>query len=160
MILYFANILFFFLSPSCSAQTVDTLAAVKIIHIGEFTGDDHAERFRSLVSKELSDRGFIVTENANTDVTLSGSLQTMDQEDTPAVSTGGMVTVTSPKPRLYCECKTVLISRNGVVLWKWEGSTGSKRPWDTVELEPIANLALKLARALEKDYRKAIKQKK
>jgi hypothetical protein len=154
-----ALILPLFLCLSINAQTVGNLTDVKIIYVGKITGSDRAERFRSLVGKELSDRGFIVTESENAETSLNGVLTVTAQQKTSGVSTGGVITVTPGEPRLSCECKVILRNGDGRILWQWEGSAGSTRFWQTMELEPIANLALKLALALEKAYKKALKKK-
>lgn len=154
-----APILFLLVGLTAGAQSVGSLADVKVIYAGGIVGSDRAERFRSLVAKELSSRGFIVTESENADVTLSGALTVSTQQETSGIATGGVVAVTPGQPRLYYECRVVLKNRDGAVLWQWEGDAGSKRSWESIELEPVASLALKLARALEKDYKKALKKK-
>jgi hypothetical protein len=155
---YIAPFLVFYLCLTASAQTVGNLADVKVIHVGPIAGSNRAERFRSAVGKELSDRGFIITESENAETTLSGVLTVTVENETGGVSTGGVVSATPPETRLYCECIVTLKNRDGLILWKWEGSAGSKRVWQTLELEPIANLALKLALKMEKDYKKALKK--
>ena len=151
------SILLFLVCPALNAQTVSKLADVKIIHVGDIGGSDRAEAFRSFVGKELSDRGFIVTESENAETTLSGVLSVTREQDASGVSTGGVITQI-PSPRLLYECRVMLKNRDGLVLWQWEGSSGSKRFWQTMELEPVASLAVKLALKFEKDYQKASKK--
>jgi len=146
-------------SPLPQAQTVESLADVKILYVESMAGSDRTERFRGLVAKELADRGFLVTESENADVRLTGVLTATALRETYERETGGIITVTPPNPRLYWECKAVLKNRKGTVLWKWEGSAGSKRFLQTVHVDPLFDLAVKLAMAMEKDYRKSQKKK-
>ena len=104
--------LVFFVGLTVSAQTIGNLADVKVINVGKMAGSDRAERFRSLVGKALSDRGFIATGSENADVTLIGVLTVSAQQETSGVSTSGVITVTPPQPKLYCECKTVLKNKD------------------------------------------------
>jgi hypothetical protein len=159
MMRWIVPIMVFMVHLTAGAQTPGNLAGVRVIHLGDITGSDRAERFRSLVGKELSDLGFIVTESENAETTLSGCLTVDTQEQAAGGQTGGIVTTVPLEAKLYCECKVALTNKEGAVLWKWDGTAGSARFWDTVEIEPVASLALKLARAFEKDYRKAVRKK-
>jgi hypothetical protein len=158
MIRHIAPILLFFLSLTLNAQTVDNLAAVRIIHVGNMGKSDRAASFRSLLGKELAAGGFIVTESENADTTISGILTVDVHEEASGAQTGAAISITPQGNRLYARCTASLNNRDGAILWKWEGESGSKRFWDKIALEPIGNLAFQLARALEKDYRKAVKK--
>jgi hypothetical protein len=142
MIRILALFLLFFINFALRAQTIDSLASVRTIHIGDMGIDENATRFRLLLTKEISARGFIATESEYADATISGVL---------AVAGKGE----------YHDgrCSAFLTNKDGAILWKWEGETNPPRSFETFVFEPVSSLAFKLASALEKDFKKALKKK-
>jgi hypothetical protein len=147
------------ISLTLSAQNISNLAEIRTLHVGQIWSNNRAEGFRSMLVKELSSRGFLVTESENADATLSGALVITSAQTPSSGGTTGMAGITEMEARTYAQCEAILKSRDGTVLWKWDEHAGDKRFWEKETQEPIGNLAFKLASALDKDYKKALKKK-
>lgn len=105
--------------------------------------DGYAASFRLALAKEISARGFIVTESDYADAVLSGVL-----------------TVERRGDYYKSRCSAFLKNKDGFVLWQWEGKTDPPGTFDKFAFEPTGTQAFKAAYALEKDYKKALKKSK
>ena len=124
------------------AQNIDNLASVRTIRIGDMGIDENAARFRVALAKEISGRGFITTESDYADAVVSGVLLVDRQGE-----------------YYHSHCSAFLKNKDGVILWQWEGETNPPRSFEKFAFEPVVTQAFKLANALEKDYKKALKKK-
>jgi hypothetical protein len=142
MIRPLAVFLLFFVNLTLHAQTIDGLASVRTIRIGDMGTDENAARFRLALAKEISVRGFIVTESEYADAAITGVL-----------------IVAREGEYYHSHCSAFLKNKDDVILWKWEGETNPPRSFEKFVLEPVGAQAFKLANALEKDFKKALKKK-